>query len=261
MNVGNFPIMLYGVIAILGLAMGSFLNSWMWRVHGQKWRLGERSVCVHCGRVLGWQENIPLLSFVILKGRCRICAGPIPRSYFLVELATSLLFVAITFLHNQLPVFNSWHYARDLFFIIVLIVTFVYDAKYMLVLANLTWSAVAVGLLFNYFVLRMTVESLLIGMVVGGGFFVAQYAVSKGRWVGGGDVRLGFMIGAWLGWPLTVVALFFSYVLGALVSIPLLVSKKGTMRSAVPFATFLAVGSAVTLFWGEAIFEWYLSLL
>lgn len=253
-------ILLYTIVALFGVSMGSFLNSWMWRVHEHKWRLSERSVCVHCGRELRWTENIPLISFLVLRGRCRTCHQPIPQSYFWVELMMCVLFVWITAHHEYGEPGNYWHYLRNITMMVILMVTFVYDYKYMLVLSGLTWVGTGLGFLVNYGALGYSLPSLLGGVAFGGGFFALQYLVSRGRWVGGGDVRLGVMMGAWLGFPGVMVALLISYVLGALISVPLLISGKKSLASRLPFGTFLAVGTAIALWFGTAIITWYTSL-
>ena len=229
-------------------------------MHEGAWKWGGRSVCVGCARTLVWYENIPLVSFVWLKGRCRTCKIIIPKDYFLVELATPLLLVGLTYFHLNIITFNPWHYFRDFLFAVILIIVFVYDFKYKLILSGLTWAGVILALVINHH-LGMSIEGLALGAAVGGGFFLLQYLVSRGRWVGGGDARLGCMIGALLGWPNIVVALFFSYIMGALVAVPLLVARKKNMNSEMPFGTFLAVGTFVTLLWGSAIVGWYLRLV
>lgn len=261
----------YSLILFLGLILGSYLNSWMWRVHlyqteeNASWwqfakKIGKRSRCVHCSRELCWFENIPLLSFAALRGRCKTCKKKIPSDYFFVELfsALSLVFVAAYFTGIGA---NPWLIGRDIFFIAILIVVFVYDLKYMIVLTDLVWAAAAVGFLINYFFLGYNLFSLALGFVVGGGFFLAQYLVSRGKWIGGGDIRIGVMMGLWLGWPGILLALFLSYIIGTLVMIPFLILKKKELGSQIPFGTFLAVGTFITIFWGNQIIGWYLGLL
>lgn len=260
---GDFFLILppYVLIVGLGLALGSYLNSWIWRVHESKWRWGGRSECVHCGRGLTWYENIPLASFAALRGKCRTCQKKIPLDYFLVELAAPLLLIIITHHHLALPVLNPWHYFRDLFFVALLIVVFVYDAKYQIILPPLMWLGAALAFVLNYFFLGFSAGSLALGILVGAGFFLLQYAVSRGRWIGGGDIHLGLLMGALLGWPNILAALFFSYVVGALVSVPLLISGKKQWASQIPFGTFLAAGTMIAMLWGSGIIEWYTGLL
>lgn len=268
----------YSLIFIAGLMLGSYLNSWIWRVHEGRWqfrlqsfgikeakplaimRVGLRSVCIHCQRTLAWFENIPLGSFLVLRGRCRTCRQIIPVDYFLVELITALLFVGITFFHLHLPALSPWHFFRDLFFAALLVVVFVYDLKYYIILPGLAFAGALVATIINVHYLNFTFSSLLLAVAACAGFFILQYVISKGRWIGKGDIYLAVMMGALLGWPNILVALFLSYIFGALAAIPLLVFKKKEMSSEVPFGTFLAVGTLAAMFWGEPLVRWYLAL-
>src|SRR3989338_514844 len=118
----------------LGLALGSYLNSWMWRVYEGKWKWGGRSMCVHCGLELSWYENIPLFSFLWLRGKCRTCQVKIPKDYFWVELFSGLMFVGLAYYHQNVVPFNQILYLRDLVFLVLLVIIFVYDAKYQIIL-------------------------------------------------------------------------------------------------------------------------------
>lgn len=250
----------YLLFALGGLLLGSYLNSWVWRVHEKKWHWGGRSQCIHCERQLSWYENIPLLSFIGLGGRCRTCSGKIPFDYFLVELATALLFLLVVTVSLNKSHFSPLELWRNIFFAALLVVIFLYDTKYGLIISGVVGAGAIVGLVVNYFFLAMPLSSLLIGVAVGGGFFLLQYLVSEGRWIGGGDVRLGFMMGLWLGWPGIVLALFFSYIFGALVALPLLLSGKKQGNSPLPLGAFLSVGTLVVLLWGNSIMAWYRAL-
>lgn len=266
----------YSFIFVIGLILGSYLNSWIWRVNVGRWQfmssaqadaedqlsivqIGTRSVCIHCQRVLAWFENIPLASFMVLGGRCRTCRKAIPIDYFFVELATALLLVGILYYHLHLPALNPWHFFRDIFFAALLVVIFVYDLKYYIISPGLTLVGALIAFSINVHYLSVSSYSLLLGIVVGAGFFFLQYAISQGHWIGKGDIYLGVMMGALLGWPNILVALFVAYILGALVAIPLILLKKKEMNSEVPFGTFLTVGTLAAMFWGQAIISWYVS--
>ncbi len=255
------PFFVYIIVGALGLIIGSYLNSWVWRVHERQWRLGGRSKCVHCSRPLTWWENVPLVSYLILRGQCRTCHGPIPVDYFLVELFTPLTLCFITYHHLAADTLNPWLYFRDIFFSIVLISVFVYDYKYMEIRSGVVYGGTLVALAINYAALHLSPYSLLLGLAIGAGIFLLQYLVSKGRWIGGGDVRLGLMMGALLGSPTILFALFVAYVTGTIVAVPLLITKKKGMNSEVPFGTFLAVGAMAALVWGQGVVEWYQALV
>jgi prepilin signal peptidase PulO-like enzyme (type II secretory pathway) len=250
------------LLFVFGLILGSYLNSWMWRVHEGKYVFLGRSMCVHCSRELTWWENVPLFSYLYLKGKCRSCEKPIPSSYFFVELAMAFL-LAITaskYIFSN-SVIIPLQVFRDLLFVGILVEIFVYDLKHQLILPGVIWLGTIAGAVINIFYLHQSWVSLAIGAVIGGGFFLAQYVVSKGRWIGGGDVRFGVMMGVWLGWQGTLLALFIAYTTGATISVWLLAKKKKGMNSAIPFGTFLAFGTYVGLMWGEGIIRWYIGLL
>ncbi len=252
---------LYIGIFLLGTVVGSYINSWIWRVHNHQWLWGGRSKCVHCSRTLQWYENVPIVSFLVLKGKCRTCRAPIPFDYVVVELIVPLLFLIVTYVHLASAIINPWHYFRDIFFTVVLTVIFVYDYKYMEIPSGVVWGGALVAFAINYFTLFLSPWSLVVGLAIGGGFFLVQYLVSHGRWVGGGDVRLGAMIGVLLGFPGILVGLFCAYMFGMVVAVPLLLTRAKNMHSEIPFGTFLAIGTYIALMWGEKIVVWYSSLV
>lgn len=248
-------------IFILGLVLGSFLNSWIWR-HRENIRIvGGRSMCIFCRRQLKWWENIPLLSFLFLKGRCYTCQKKISWQYPLIEFGMAVSLTFIYFYHSHFIDFNPILFFRDVFFLTFLIIIFSYDFLYKIILPSIVWLGSFVGLFLNIFYLGFSIKNLLLGAVIGGGFFFIQYIVSKGRWIGGGDVRMGVMMGVWLGWQNVLVALFFAYVVGAIFSVVVLILKKKTLVSEIPFGTFLALGTFFAMYWGNDLIKWYLSLI
>lgn len=254
--------LVYFFVFLLGLVLGSFLNSWMWRVRENIRILAKtRSICVNCRRQLSWYENIPFFSWLILHGKCRTCKKDIPFHYALVEVATALLMVFVFHQHVKLIHFSEWTLLRDVFFLTLLIIIFVYDWLYQLILSRIIWCGAIIGFAINVLFLNYSVVSLLIAMAVGGGFFLLQFLISKGKWIGGGDVRMGVMMGAWLGWPNILVALFVAYVVGAFVGVFLLLFKKANRNSEIPFGTFLALGTFFSIYYGTPLITWYMSLL
>lgn len=266
MDLGQYTYYLGGIlyffVFICGLILGSFLNSWMWRVHDNIRILSNsRSICPFCHYQLRWYENIPLLSWIFLRAHCRNCRRKIHYSYFFVELFTGLLMVYVSHKFLAMQHFSEWNLFRDVFFITFLIVIFVYDWRYKEVIEKLVWSGLIIGLLINHYALHYTWGNMLLGMLFGVGFFWLQYVVSHGRWIGGGDIRLGLMFGAWLGWPNIVLAIFLAYLIGALAVTPLLIFNKKDMRSEVPFGTFLAVGVFITIYYGNNFVNWLAGLM
>jgi len=255
-----FEPVFYLFVFLLGLILGSFLNSWIWRQWENIRIVAGRSICIYCHRQLTWYENIPVFSYLFLKGKCRTCKKTISIRYLLVELGMAVILTFIYFYHSQFLEFNPIHFLRDVFFVALLMVIFTYDALYKIILSSVVWLGVVVGFFFNYFYLGIGLGDMALGAIIGGGFFMAQFLVSRGRWIGGGDVRLGFMMGIWLGWQSILVALMFSYVVGAIFSLFMLALKKKTWVSEIPFGTFLALGTFFAMYWGGDLIKWYLQL-
>ena len=247
-------------IFVLGLCLGSFFNAWAWRRFENIKVINGRSMCIHCRRQLAWWENIPLFSYIFLHGKCSSCSKLIPIRYFFTELFSGLILVLIFYKHTLSGNFNEVLFFRDLFFSGLLIMIFIYDAVYKIILPSIIWWGSAIGVFLNIYFLDSKIEDLILGAIIAGGFFLLQYLVSNGRWIGGGDVRMGVMMGLWLGAKSTVVALFFAYIVGALFGILMLVFKKKSWVAEIPFGTFLALGTFFAIYHGEAVANWYLNL-
>ena len=248
-----------GFVFILGLIFGSFLNVVIYRLHAGQSLLG-RSFCTACKGRIAWHDNIPIVSYLFLKARCRLCQQPISPYYPIVEAATGILFLLaflalepIATTRTMMLLFSQW------VFISVLIVIFVYDLKWYLILDVVTVPAMVFAFITNLY-LGASWSNLLLAGILGGGFFLIQFVVSSGRWIGGGDIRLGFLMGLMLGYPLILVALMLAYVIGTIVSVPLVFIGKRHMGDKIPFGTFLAFATVVTLLYGDSILHWYLSL-
>ncbi len=240
------------ILFLLGVIIGSFLNVLIFRWHENKSPLRGRSQCPDCHKTLRWFELIPVLSFLLQKGRCRGCHQKISWQYPLVELATALLFVSVS-IFNQPQIYY--------FIASVLMVIFVYDLRFGEIPHIFTWPIVAILLLWSLFSTDKQVGNLIAGILIGGSWFAFQYFVSRGRWIGGGDIGLGALMGAILGWPSILVALFLAYVSGAIICLPLLLLKKKALKSAIPFGVFLVPATFITLWWGQNILDWYLKII
>jgi len=218
-------------------------------------------MCPYCRRQLAWYENIPVLSCLVLRGRCRTCKNPIPKHFIFVELGTALIFVLVAWeTLNSVSIVPPVIFFRDIIFSILLIVIFIYDWLYQEILSEVILAGTLAGFGFNIY-LGHSLMGMLIGAVVAGGFFWLQYVVSKGRWIGGGDVRMGVMMGIWLGWPAVLLALFLSYISGAIVGLSLISAGKKQPSSAIPFGTYLSLGTFAVILYGQQIMGWYMNLL
>ncbi len=251
----------------LGLCIGSFLNVLILRTKEEK-SLSGRSQCMTCKMELKAIDLIPVVSFLALRGKCRQCGSAISVQYPLVEFATGLLFLIFFLRFGQgITIGGDWmqgmegiNLLRVLFFISVLVVLFVYDLKYYLILDRFTVPAVVIAVLLNLWI-GIPLWSIAVASVGLALFFFAQYAISRGRWIGGGDIRMGALMGAMLGFPQALVALFLSYAIGAIVGLFLLGSNKSEWKTQVPFGTFLSASTIITLLFGEPLLNWYLGLL
>ncbi len=215
----------------------------------------DRSYCPKCGKQIAWHDNVPILSFILLAGKCRHCQKPISWQYPAVELATGWLFAAAYYFNPEFTV----QLARDWFLISVMIVIFVYDLKWYLILDIITLPSCLVMLILNL-ILGFDLWNLLISGIIGGSFFLIQFVVSKGKWIGGGDIRLGLLIGLSLGWPGALAAIIISYFIGSIIGISLVLARKKELGSQMPLGVFLAAGAIIILFWQDNILNWYWNL-
>jgi len=208
-------------------------------------------------------DLIPLLSFVLLKGKCRYCKNNISWQYPLVELGTAILFILGFFKY-----FNTADLATSvlvsfiayLIYCSFLIIIFVYDLKHYLILDKIVLPAVLIAFLFN-FSLGVSLFNLLLASIIVAGFFLFQFIVSRGKWIGGGDIRLGFLMGAILGWPNAIVALLLAYVMGSIISLLLIAFKLKKWGDHLPFGTFLSLATVLTILYGTEILNWYINLV
>lgn len=247
-----------GALAVLGLVVGSFLNVCIYRLPRNESVVSPGSRCASCGYALRWFDNVPLLSYAALGGRCRRCRAPISIRYPIVELVTSVVFVA-----HYLTLGPDILLVPRLLFACSLIVLFAIDLDHRLLPNVITIPGVVVGFLFSLLVAPGPVSSL-IGILVGGGVLwligEAYYRYSGQEGMGGGDVKMLAMVGAFLGWELTLVTLVLSSVLGSLVGVAVLATRRGGMKYALPYGTFLALGALVASLVGRQIVTWYVGL-
>ncbi len=249
-------IIFYIPVFIFGLVIGSFLNSVIWRLEKEESFLKGRSYCPSCKHPLSWQDLIPVFSFLFLKGRCRYCQGKISLQYPLVEIATALLFLFVLIYLGLTPVSLIYYFI----IIAILIVIFVFDLKYYLIPDKVIYPAIGIALVYLF----IHPSFLLLGVVSAFGsalFFALIILVSRGRWLGFGDVKLAFFMGLFLGFPNILVALFLSFFIGAIIGIGLILSGKKSLKSEIPFGPFLVTGTLLAVFFGEFLTNWYLNLL
>lgn len=243
------------VAGLFGLVIGSFLNVCIYRLPRGTSVVFPPSACGSCGRELRWFENIPVLSWVVLAGKCAGCKAPIPLRYPLVELATGALFVATA---AVTPV--GALLAARLLFGCALIVLFAIDLEHQLLPNAITLPGIVIGLAFAL-AGPPGWRSAVIGALAGGGVLygiaAGYYFLRREDGLGMGDVKMLAMIGAFLGWQQMLLTLVLASFSGALVGLALIALQRGTMKYALPFGTFLAVGALAAMLAGQPIIDWY----
>jgi leader peptidase (prepilin peptidase)/N-methyltransferase len=256
------------IFAILGLAVGSFLNVCIDRLPGNKSIVFPPSHCSVCQHKLATKDLIPVFSYLVLRGRCRYCQASIPRRIFWVELATGVIFALL-----------AWHYGPSVelgvmaFYASLFIVIFVIDLEQGLILNKVIYPGMVVALLLSLLpqswltqpiwltqVIKPGIASAALGGGIGFIIFLLIALVSRGG-IGWGDVKLAGLIGLATGFPLVFVSIIMGAILGGIVAVALLIWKRRNFKGTVPFGPFLALTAMVTLLWGSNILNWYVGLM
>ncbi|PIZ77956.1 hypothetical protein CO045_01370 [Candidatus Peregrinibacteria bacterium CG_4_9_14_0_2_um_filter_41_14] len=254
----NNPLIITFILFVLGSMFGSFASALIYRFRtNDKGFWTKRSKCPHCQKELTWANLIPIFSYIYQKGKCSNCHKKIGISYLIHEITLGLLFtLPYLFWVEQftlLPLVISYIVIFSGFLIVS------YDAQYQEIPDLFTFSFMISGGLFG-FLTNIGWQTQLVGALIAGGFFGLQYLVSKGRWIGSGDILIGIGMGLTLGAQQTIVALIISYIGGSLIGLILLSVGKAKRKSTIAFAPFLLAGTLIALFWGEAIYTWYTNL-
>jgi prepilin signal peptidase PulO-like enzyme (type II secretory pathway) len=259
---------------LIGAVIGSFTNCFVWRLHENE-TLWNRSYCPKCRKMIAWFDNIPILSFFILKGCCRRCGKKISWQYPLVEFSTACLF-AISFYLTARTYIGSGNLSdnfyllsgnyfilalvREWLIIFALTVIFIYDCRWYLIPDKVALPAALIIFILDLF-LGYDWLALSVCVLIGGGFFLLQFLVSKGKWVGGGDIRLGILLGAITGrYEELILAILLTYCIGSVVGTLLVFFGKKHWSSKVPLGVFMAPALVIAVFWGQQIINWYQGL-
>jgi len=241
---------------ILGLLVGSFLNVCIHRVPLGMSIVRPASRCPRCGFELRWYQNVPILSYLLLRGKCASCKVRISIRYPMVEALTGLLFLLVFHCFGI-----SWATPVYWVFVATLVVITFIDLDHQIIPDVISLPGIVVGFLTALMVPWLSWTDSLFGILLGGGslFLVAEvYQRLTGQeGMGGGDVKLLAMIGAFLGWKAVLPVIFFGSLAGSLVGVPLMLLKRSDGKLAIPFGPFLALGALICLFWGRQLFDWY----
>lgn len=245
-------------LVLAGLVIGSFLNVCIHRLPLKQSVVHPGSRCPDCGYALRWYDNIPVLSYASLRGRCRSCARPISIRYPVIEVVTAVVFLLHWYAFGptiMLPL--------RLVFACALIVLFMIDLEHQILPDVITLPGIVLGLACSLFVPPGPVMSAL-GVLLGGGLLwaiaEAWLRIRKVDAMGFGDVKMLAMVGAWLGVKMVLVTFVLSSMMGGLIGAALIGSRRADMATRVPFGTMLAVAALVASLYGEPLLEWYLSL-
>ncbi len=244
---------------LLGLLMGSFANVVIYRLPAGLSVVRPRSHCQECKKMVEWYDNIPVLSFLILKGRCRNCKTKFSWRYPVVELLTGLIFASLYF-HLGF----CWFLLEALIFAFSLVVVSFIDFDHMILPDVFTLSGIVIGLAGALLNPERTFLDAVAGVMIGGGFLWAisaiYFQIRKQEGMGGGDIKLLAWIGAVLGWQAVPFVILCASLIGTIVGLIVMSRTKGGMQTAIPFGPYLALGALVFLFGGHDIAQAYIQL-
>lgn len=254
---------------LLGAIFASFFSCLAWRLSREE-SAWPSSRCDHCQRLLRWFENVPVLGYLLLGGRCSSCHQKINWQYFVAEIFGGFLFLLafILFFKNSSFFLTDWLLADDLFkflvqlfTLLILFFVMIYDGRYYLVSLPMVFSASVVLYFINlFFGIQWFVP--LIAAIIGGGFFWLQYLLTRGKGIGEGDIYLGILFGfIFPNYLNLLTAIIISYFIGAIVGLTLIVLRKKKLSSALPLGFFLALGGMITILFGNQLINWYFGWL
>jgi len=251
-----------GIILFSGLSIGSFLGVVVKRGEGflkkqkidwkvvlgiKKW---GRSECDSCQRPLFWWENIPLISYLFLRGRCRTCHSPIPRWYPAVELGTGTVFL-LTYFVWQKEFVNCFILILFLLISALLVFVFVFDGRNQIIPDEAIVGLIGLSLLFRFFQ-GAFLDYFLAGLGAAS-FLFLLHLITRGRGMGLGDVKFAFFMGFFLGWPKIVLAFYLAFLTGGLLGVIMILLKKAEFKQKIAFGPFLVWGTVISWWWGEKI--------
>ncbi len=249
---------LWAAVVYLGASVGSFLNVVIHRLPLGESVVKPRSRCPSCRTTIAWYDNLPILSWLLLRGRCRICGTSISARYPFVELATALLAVAL-FAHQG----PSISFLVQFAFACALLAVAYIDLDHQIIPDKISLPGIVIGLMVALAGGTPRILEAVSGVLLGGGLLLTvawAYERATGReGMGGGDVKLLAMIGAFLGWQGVLLTLLLGSLLGSAIGIVLMIAQGADRRVAIPFGPFLSLGALVSLFWGPTIVRWYMS--
>jgi leader peptidase (prepilin peptidase)/N-methyltransferase len=254
------PYLTLSLFALLtGMVVGSFLNVCICRLPKGESVVFPPSHCPHCDYRIRWYDNIPLVSYLLLRGRCRGCCAHISIQYPLVELLNGLLTLALFLRFGPTLAFL----VLFLFCSALVVITFI-DIEHQIIPDEISLPGIIIGFIFSFFLQGHSWLNSLLGILLGGGSlllvaYVYQWLTGK-EGMGGGDIKLLAMMGAFLGWKAIPFIIFASSLVGSLIGISMMLLQKKDSKLAIPFGPYLAFGAVLYIFYGRQIIHWYLTM-
>ena len=254
-----FNFLIVSIIFIIGMCIGSFLNVCIYRLPNSKSIANPpRSICPSCSSPIRFYDNIPVLSYIWLKGRCRNCDAPISFRYPMVELMTGIVAMSLLFTFGL----SLESLVYFVFISSLLVITFI-DLDHQIIPDIITLPGIPMGLVASFALPTITFKTSILGLLIGGGclWFVAwaYNLITHRDGMGGGDIKLLAMIGTIIGWQGVIFTIFASSVVGSCVGITMMLIKDKNMKLAIPFGPFLSLGAIAYVFFGSQVITWYFS--
>ena len=247
-------------VFIFGLCIGSFLNVCIYRLPESKSIVQPRSMCPHCGTLIRFYDNIPILSYIALKGKCRHCSASIALRYPVVELISGVFALGV-YLKYGIRLETPIYYA---FIATLLVITFI-DIDHQIIPDVITLPGIPIFFAASFALKQISFVESILGILAGGGslFLVAwlYHLLTKKEGMGGGDIKLLAMIGAVIGWKGVLFTIFVASAVGTLAGMLIMLKTRKTMKLAVPFGPFLAIGGITYILFGPQLINWYFNLL
>ena len=237
---------------IVGTVMGCFSNVCIYRIPLQLSIVQPGSYCPACKTPLAVLDNIPVLSYIFLRGECRYCLSRISWRYPLVELLSGIFYLLL-YIKFDIPVFIIY----TLLVTSLIIITFI-DIDHKIIPNVITLPGIPIGLVLAYFFLPHTIKSALLGLFGGGGLLLLMAVIYPGG-MGGGDIKMIAMLGAFLGWEKVFLTIFSGSLIGSIIGIAMIILKKGGRKTKIPFGPYLASGAILSIFFGNTLIDYYVN--
>lgn len=239
-------------IILAGLILGSFLNVVIFRINDLRSLLAGRSRCPECRAELKWYDLIPIISFILLKTKCRYCGRKISWQYPFVEAGTAIVLTLLFIFYGLTPAF--FFYAL---IFLLMIVVLVHDLRTKLVPEEFVWTILIISLLGSWYFGGFGLPNMLLGGIIAGGFPAFLVVASKEKWMGAGDIKIAMILGLILGYPTAILGLFIAFILGSIVGLILIALHLKKLEDQLPFAPFIISATFIGLVWGNIILNWY----